>query len=119
MCAVPILEAVIWYAEFANLAVGLRARLPKLRFIIQIGARSDEAANCVDYEGLIAQSERLPRASYREDDIFMLYTGGTTGLPKGVIYRHGDLAQALLFGSSEEHTSELQSLMRTSYAVFC
>src|SRR3546814_13328347 len=28
----------------------------------------------------------------------MLYTGGTTGLPKGVMYRHGDLAQALLFG---------------------
>src|SRR3546814_10343545 len=70
-------EAVICDAEFANLAVGLRARLPKLRFIIQIAARSDEAANCVDYEGWIAQSERLPRASYREDDIFMLYTGGS------------------------------------------
>src|SRR3546814_18097631 len=40
----------------------------------------------------------LPRVAYREYDIFMLYTGGTTGLPKGVMYRHGHLAQALLFG---------------------
>src|SRR3546814_1353726 len=31
----------------------------------------------------------------------------------------GDVAQILLVNRSEEHTSELQSLMRISYAVFC
>src|SRR3546814_1343694 len=31
----------------------------------------------------------------------------------------GQRAQAATYGRSEEHTSELQSLMRTSYAVFC
>src|SRR3546814_13204026 len=49
---------------------------------------------------------RRPPRSNRTDHLFpyttlfrsMLYTGGTTGLPKGVMYRHGDLAQALLFG---------------------
>src|SRR3546814_3628094 len=30
-----------------------------------------------------------------------------------------DEGQNLVFGRSEEHTSELQSLMRDSYAVFC
>src|SRR3546814_3860790 len=38
--------------------------------------------------------------------------GSITGSQRG---RHG----ALIVGSSEEHTSELQSLMRISYAVFC
>src|SRR3546814_10539087 len=37
------------------------------------------------------------------------FTSGSTGQPKGVC----------LTGRSEEHTSELQSLMRISYAVFC
>src|SRR3546814_8340575 len=32
---------------------------------------------------------------------------------------HGSLHHAILLGRSEEHTSELQSLMRISYAVFC
>src|SRR3546814_8172093 len=31
----------------------------------------------------------------------------------------GDAVWAVIHGRSEEHTSELQSLMRTSYAVFC
>src|SRR3546814_4143079 len=34
-------------------------------------------------------------------------------------FRHGDDRLALFNGRSEEHTSELQSLMRISYAVFC
>src|SRR3546814_4732602 len=37
--------------------------------------------------------------------------------PKGLIYQLGDGAMILI--RSEEHTSELQSLMRISYAVFC
>src|SRR3546814_5532008 len=34
-------------------------------------------------------------------------------------YRKGETVSCLSWGRSEEHTSELQSLMRTSYAVFC
>src|SRR3546814_4748953 len=43
------------------------------------------------------------------------YTTGTTGRPKGVFYSHRGI---VLHTRSEEHTSELQSLMRISYAVF-
>src|SRR3546814_4994022 len=43
------------------------------------------------------------------DVAVQLYTSGTSGWPKG----------ALITNRSEEHTSELQSLMRISYAVFC
>src|SRR3546814_7856769 len=58
----------------------------------------------------------------------MIYTSGTTGRPKGVrrASAKGEQQARLaamrerLYGlRSEEHTSELQSLMRISYAVFC
>src|SRR3546814_9387894 len=45
---------------------------------------------------------------------------GGGGGQKGQRAKNGGLAHlSLLFGRSEEHTSELQSLMRISYAVFC
>src|SRR3546814_9268918 len=49
------------------------------------------------------------------------YRGVAAGLyrhPHDLLYKAGIVAQ-LGIGRSEEHTSELQSLMRTSYAVFC
>src|SRR3546814_4216233 len=51
-------------------------------------------------------SEALDRISWALDTVGL---GG----------RVGELAGALSHGRSEEHTSELQSLMRISYAVFC
>src|SRR3546814_6331672 len=44
----------------------------------------------------------------------LIHTGYHFFLP--VAYDHGDLGQVY---RSEEHTSELQSLMRVSYAIFC
>src|SRR3546814_2417900 len=41
------------------------------------------------------------------------------GAPRGIAILNGTLAAAMGLGRSEEHTSELQSLMRISYAVFC
>src|SRR3546814_7415000 len=50
-------------------------------------------------------------------------TRGQTMLPVGflrqLIAMYGDSMQAMVPQRSEEHTSELQSLMRISYAVFC
>src|SRR3546814_3307147 len=55
----------------------------------------------------------------------MLAAGGSTGMSVDIVDKEGNLAPgtsaSILFSSSrsEEHTSELQSLMRISYAVFC
>src|SRR3546814_6534481 len=54
------------------------------------------------------------------DEAYVIFTSGSTGRPKGVAITHGNLSYHVAARNrSEEHTSELQSLMRTSYAVFC
>src|SRR3546814_1314262 len=67
-----------------------------------------------------APADQLDVQVSPDDDAMILYTSGTTGVPKGVVLRHRGIVNNALLGSrSEEHTSELQSLMRISYAVFC
>src|SRR3546814_3582992 len=46
-------------------------------------------------------------------------TADALGVTRRTVSRDWTAARAWLYGRSEEHTSELQSLMRTSYAVFC
>ena len=89
-------EAVFFDARFAPQLAAIRDRLPKLKLFIQIddGTR-EKLSGALDYEALIAAHEPLPQLDYSEDDIYMLYTGGTTGMPKGVMYRHGDLTRGV------------------------
>src|SRR3546814_3344540 len=62
-----------------------------------------------------AQVDARIDAVVPQDVGLILYTSGTTANPKGALIRH----RAQVGNRSEEHTSELQSLMRISYAVFC
>src|SRR3546814_7072548 len=78
---------------------------------IELVARSDFEAEFI--AGRPPARIELPEA---ENDIaVLLFTSGTTGEPKAAVLRHANLTSY----RSEEHTSELQSLMRISYAVFC
>ncbi|CAN5687849.1 acyl-CoA synthetase [soil metagenome] len=49
------------------------------------------------YHDLIAGSTPAAPAERSGDDLLILYTGGTTGMPKGVVWRHGDLFQAIAY----------------------
>jgi acyl-CoA synthetase (AMP-forming)/AMP-acid ligase II len=72
----------------------IRAELPKLGLLVQVGGDSTpEWAS--SYDSLIATSEPSPRIERSPDDIWMLFTGGTTGNPKGVMWPHGNLIQTM------------------------
>jgi acyl-CoA synthetase (AMP-forming)/AMP-acid ligase II len=93
-------EGLVFDAQFGHRVRAIRERLPKLKMLIEIDDGSGAHLEGADrLETLVATHERLPRRTdYSEDDIYMLYTGGTTGMPKGVMYRHGDYCQTMLAG---------------------
>jgi 3-oxocholest-4-en-26-oate---CoA ligase len=75
---------------------GLRHRL-----VIEDGSGCERPPGGVDYEEAVAggspERDFGPRSA---DDRYILYTGGTTGMPKGVVWRHEDVLFALGGGLS-------------------
>jgi 3-oxocholest-4-en-26-oate---CoA ligase len=87
-------RAIIYHASFAPTLAAVRDQLPNLRHLIQVDDGSGEPLlpGAVDYEAWVAAaSDTLPDLPYSADDLYVLYTGGTTGLPKGVLWRHEDV----------------------------
>jgi fatty-acyl-CoA synthase len=90
-------EAVVFDAQFAPRLKAIRDRLPKLRLFLQIDdGPGERLPGAIDFEAAVASGERLAPQAHSEDDIYMLYTGGTTGMPKGVMYREGDFTEGLV-----------------------
>jgi fatty-acyl-CoA synthase len=89
-------EAVFFDARFAPRLAAIREQLPKLKLLVQIDDGSGlQLPGAVDYEAMIAAHGRLPRQDRSEEDIYILYTGGTTGMPKGVMYPQGEFTRNL------------------------
>ncbi|MCW2511957.1 MAG: Long-chain-fatty-acid--CoA ligase [Mycobacterium sp.] len=87
-------KALVYPAEFAPRVAAIRDRLPQLRVLIQVTDHSghDLLPGAVDYETILATptpDAGLPTPS--GDDLYILYTGGTTGMPKGVLWRQHDI----------------------------
>jgi acyl-CoA synthetase (AMP-forming)/AMP-acid ligase II len=87
-------RAIIYHGAFAPTLAAVRDRLPLLRHFIQVDDGSAEPllAGAIDYEAWVAgASDARPDLPYSADDLYLLYTGGTTGLPKGVLWRQEDV----------------------------
>ncbi|MFM9226204.1 MAG: AMP-binding protein, partial [Actinomycetota bacterium] len=95
--------AVVVHSRFAPTLAEVRDRLPDLRTVIQVpdSSGNDLLPGAVWYEdALAAASPGKPPAGYSGDDLYILYTGGTTGMPKGVLWRNAD-AVVECFGGSK------------------
>jgi fatty-acyl-CoA synthase len=87
-------QAVIYHAAFAPLLGAVRNDLPALRHLVQVADESGNALlpGAVDYEKwLAAESDAPLELPYSPDDLYIIFTGGTTGMPKGVLWRHEDV----------------------------
>ena len=93
-------EALIYHGDFVDQVEKIRLRLPKLKLLIQVEDASGNArpTEVSDYEQLLQEQEPAPRQSRPPSDLYMLYTGGTTGIPKGVMYHVGDFCRTLCVG---------------------
>ncbi len=91
-------EALVFEASFATRIAAIRDKLPKLKLFVEIDDGSgDHLDGALPYEKTLGTAAPMERIERSPDDIYMLYTGGTTGMPKGVMYRHGDFTEGLKF----------------------
>ena len=94
-------RGIIYHSAFAPQVEAVRKRFPQLEVLIQV---ADDSGNgllegAVEYEAALASvSDEVLRLAYSPDDLYMLYTGGTTGMPKGVLWRSADIFVAAMKG---------------------
>jgi fatty-acyl-CoA synthase len=88
-------EVVVFHGALGEHVAAVRARCPSLRAIIQVDDGSPALDGALPYEDLVASADPMERIPRSGDDLWFLYTGGTTGMPKGVMWRHEDLFGAL------------------------
>jgi len=98
-------EAVVFHASFTDTVLAIRARLPRVKTWIAVAEPGHPVPNWADdYDAIVAQtpSTRPVKAAWGRsgDDLLLLYTGGTTGMPKGVMWRQDDLFQVIGAGGN-------------------
>ena len=89
-------EAVFFQGCYTDQISKIRDKLPKVKVYIQIQDGNDQLDFAENYDSAIQNHEPMARYERSEDNIYMLYTGGTTGMPKGVMYTHGGHVRSLL-----------------------
>jgi fatty-acyl-CoA synthase len=92
-------EAVFFDAGFIDNVEAIRSRLPRVKLWVSVGAR---IAGFTWFDELTAGDGRRLGVERSPDDMFLLYTGGTTGLPKGVMWPSNTWWDVLAAGRAAE-----------------
>ncbi|ATQ41266.1 AMP-binding protein [Caulobacter mirabilis] len=96
-------EAIVFHAGFAPKLEAIRGRLDKVKTWIAVADLGADIPDwAVAYEDVVAAGADRAVAPWGRsgDDLMLLYTGGTTGMPKGVMWRQDDLFQVLGAGGN-------------------
>ena len=90
-------EAIFYQSCYAEQIASIKDKLPKVKLYIQVDDKTNKTLDFAqDYESAISECQPMERQERSEDNIYMLYTGGTTGMPKGVMYQHGGHLKGML-----------------------
>jgi len=113
-------KGIVYHSTFAPTLEAVRHGLPGLTTLLQVPDASGHALlpGAVWYEdALAAASDAPPPVTPSPDDLYILYTGGTTGMPKGVLWRQADIYPAALGGrqlTTGEEFPDLAAIVETA-----
>jgi len=94
-------RAILYHAAFAPLLAKILPQIEGLDVLLQVADESGNALlpGALDYEqALAAAAPERPPGPWSPDDLYVIYTGGTTGMPKGVLWRQADIFVTALGG---------------------
>ena len=101
--------ALVHERQYSDRVANVLPDTPDVKTILVIEDGSDneyQRYGGVEFYSALAESSPDRDFGERsEDDIYLLYTGGTTGFPKGVMWRHEDIYR-VLFGGTDFATGE-------------
>ena len=84
-------EAVFYHACYSSRIKEIAGSLPNIKAWIEVSDGTESKFNqSLKYQDLLSQHSPMKRIHRDPETIYMLYTGGTTGMPKGVMYKQGE-----------------------------
>ena len=84
-------EAVFYHACYSSRIKEIADSLPNIKAWIEVADGTESHfGDAIKYEELLETCEPMQRIYRDPDTVYMLYTGGTTGMPKGVMYKQGE-----------------------------
>lgn len=113
-------RAIVFHSAFADRLAEVLPDLPLLEVLLQVddGSGIDLLPGAEWYEDAIAAaSAAMPAVEWNPDDLYILYTGGTTGMPKGVLWRQADIFVGALGGRNLATGTEWESLDQLTEAA--
>jgi fatty-acyl-CoA synthase len=105
-------EVLVYHRSLADTVARARPKSPSVRLFVEVddggpggggegvpggvAGSPDAVPGALDYEQALAAATPAPRIERSGDDITTLYTGGTTGMPKGVVSRIGPHVESIV-----------------------
>ncbi len=89
------MSALVYDSSLASQVAEIKDRAPGLKLLVEVTHGEEPLPGSVSYESVIQNAQPADRITRSGDDVFMMYTGGTTGMPKGVMYRLQDITQGM------------------------
>ena len=90
-------EAVFYHACYSSRIKQIAKSLPNIKAWIEVAdGNKSHFSDCIRYEEILNDYPPMERIERDPETIYMLYTGGTTGMPKGVMYKQGEFLTFLL-----------------------
>ena len=112
--------ALVYHARFAPVLAEVLGELDRRPLLLQVADESGEALlpGALDYDEALAAAAEPPALDHSPDDLYVLYTGGTTGMPKGTLWRQADIYTAVfrLPGVTTTDLDELAAVAAASGA---